>query len=160
MVAGRADVLTFARAPARRAADHAMVSAHAAEPFVLGRVTKYVPRDGLDPAENRLTEVTAGVLEHVKGLAAPFVASMLDFAAEDLVMRARAAPHGARCELQQRAKELRERIDASPSPAPVVRRPARQGPDARSGAHSAWPDNPRPSDTDCRITARSPWRTI
>jgi len=59
--------------------------------------------------------VTAGVLEHVKGLAAPFVASMLDFAAEDLVMRARAAAHGARCELQQRAKELRElrdRIDA------------------------------------------------
>ena len=38
----------------------------------LGRVTKYVPRDGLDPAENRLTEVTAGVLEHVKGLAVVF----------------------------------------------------------------------------------------
>jgi hypothetical protein len=74
----------------------------------LGRVTKYVPRHRLDPAENRLTEVTAGVLEHVTGFAAPFVASMLDFAAEDLVMRARAAAHGERCALQQRATALRE----------------------------------------------------
>jgi len=46
----------------------------------LGRVTKYVPRHRLDPAENRLTEVTAGVLEHVTGFAAPFAASMLDSA--------------------------------------------------------------------------------
>ena len=85
-----------------------MLPAHAAERSFLGRVTKYVPRHGLDPAENRLTEVTAGVLEHVTGFAAPFVASMLDFAAEDLVMQARAAAHGERCALQQRATALRE----------------------------------------------------
>jgi hypothetical protein len=59
----------------------------------LGRVTKYSQGLQLNPAENRLTEVTAGVLEHVRGFAKELVEGMLVFAIEDLNMRAEAAAH-------------------------------------------------------------------
>lgn len=42
------------------------------------RVTRYPVAAALDPRENRLTEVTAAVLEEVDGLAALFVRHLLD----------------------------------------------------------------------------------
>ncbi|HWT94816.1 MAG TPA: hypothetical protein VN238_17600 [Solirubrobacteraceae bacterium] len=45
---------------------------------VFSRVTKYVPTDAVDPGEDRLTEVTAAVLERVGGLARTLALRWLD----------------------------------------------------------------------------------
>jgi hypothetical protein len=42
------------------------------------RVTRYLPTTGVDPTEDRLTEITAGVLERVEGLARHLVLHWID----------------------------------------------------------------------------------
>lgn len=79
----------------------------------LGRVTKYSPRPRLNAAENRLTEVTAGVLEHVDGFPQELVAAMLDFAVSDVSMGADIAADDDAATLRRRVVELtdmRERV--------------------------------------------------
>lgn len=51
------------------------------------RVTRYSVASSLDPSENRLTEVTAAVLEQVDGLAQAVAASLLGAGAEDALRR-------------------------------------------------------------------------
>lgn len=72
----------------------------------LGRVTRYSPRLRLDPAENRLTEVTAGVLEHVDGFAQRLVVTMLAFAIADMRMRVEVSLDGEADGIEQRVAEL------------------------------------------------------
>jgi hypothetical protein len=72
----------------------------------LGRVTKYSPRPRLNQSENRLTEITAGVLEHVDGFAQELVAAMLVFAVEDIALAAQVAVPAEQQSLLQRAADL------------------------------------------------------
>src|SRR4051794_21338449 len=74
----------------------------------LSRVTKYSRKARFNPGENRLTEVTAGVLDPVHVFARELTEAMPIFGIEDLTARAEAAePQTA--EIQQRAIETLER---------------------------------------------------
>lgn len=74
----------------------------------LKRVTKYSARPRLDASENRLTEITAGVLEHVDGFAQALVEAMLTFALDDIQAAAQVAEGTQSKRLTERVRELKD----------------------------------------------------
>ena len=91
-----------------------------AQSSFLRRVTKYPRRPGFNARENRLTEITAGVLEHVRGFAEHLVAAMLESAATDLGAVAKAA-QGSDAARRADDLERRCRIVRSNDWAPQIR---------------------------------------
>lgn len=88
------------------------------------RVTRYAVSPSLDPRENRLTEVTAAVLENVDRFVLDFAASLLDGACAEAKRRLEVAADAERderaAELARRC-ELRRALAAMESPRARVR---------------------------------------